>query len=154
MELGDKKGELSNPVTTAKTNGKTKTLLSWPGFSQWKAWTLCLLQSSQLPFPLYNILLLPLPCEDLQVACHGCRPQNCNSLLLLNKPIFAGIIPGTLFVLGQQMQREKFSFCWHIYWNNLSGWFENCKRLCNNSFHLKGTNAWSVLQVTNSLWLI
>ena len=36
-----------------------------------KPWTLCLLQPSQLPFPLYKTLLLPLPFRDLHVALHG-----------------------------------------------------------------------------------
>ena len=40
-----------------------------------KPWTLCLLQPSQLPFPLFKGILLPLLCQDLYLSCHGCRPQ-------------------------------------------------------------------------------
>ena len=59
-------------------------------------------EAFQVPLPLYISTILPLSCRDLHMACHGCRLPKCNPLLILNKPIFAGEISGSLFVLGQQ----------------------------------------------------
>lgn len=39
------------------------------------------------------------------------QTRNCSSLLILNKPIFAGEIPGSVFVLGQH-------FLWLIFRND------------------------------------
>ena len=42
-----------------------------------KAWIICLLQPSTLPFPLFKrvILIFPWSWRDSQVAHHDCRPQ-------------------------------------------------------------------------------
>ena len=40
-------------------------------------------------------------CGRLACGSPWLQTLNCNSLLILNKPIFVGEISGTLFVLGQ-----------------------------------------------------
>ena len=35
------------------------------------------------------------------------QTQNCNSLLIPNKPVFTGEIPGRLFALGQQNNKKQ-----------------------------------------------
>ena len=60
-----------------------------------------LLWPSLLLFHLYKSVFLPLPCGDLHMAYHDCRPQT-DSLLVLKKVIFAGERSVSLFVLDQQ----------------------------------------------------
>ena len=72
---GDQKGELSHlHVNTGGKKKKKKDSFLGKGSANEKSRALCLLQPSQLPFPLYESLLLPLPCGDLHVAGQACRP--------------------------------------------------------------------------------
>ena len=63
-------------------------------------WTLEILQLSLLPFP--SIESPPLHfCRGLSHGLPWLQTLNCNSILIQNRPIFAGEISGSLFVSGQ-----------------------------------------------------
>ena len=47
----------------------------------------CFLQPTQLPFRLYKSVLFPLLYGDLHMTHPELQTLNCNSLLILNKPI-------------------------------------------------------------------
>ena len=70
VELGDQKEMLFHPVTIAKPNKKKKDTSSFLAKTQqWNTMEgTCLLNPSQLPFPLYESVLFPFPCGDLYVA--------------------------------------------------------------------------------------
>ena len=65
------------PCKDSRAQQEEERLLFFPGkdLANEMPWTLCLLQPSQLPFPLYKNGLLPLTCKDLHMAFHGCKPQ-------------------------------------------------------------------------------
>lgn len=54
-----------------------------------------------LLFPSIKVFFFPYYVGKLHMACHGCRP-NCDSRLILNKPIFAGEITNILCISYQQ----------------------------------------------------
>ena len=70
-----------------------------------KLWTLELLQLSLLPFP--SIGSPPLHfCRGLSYGSPWLRTLNWNSILIQNRPIFAGEISGSLFVSGQHLDED------------------------------------------------
>ena len=89
--------QYSSPIGRRKT-----PFLSWQGLSQWKA------TDSQLPFPLYKSVLLPLLSRNLHVV-HAPRlqTQTCKSLLIPNNDSLCWG-NNNLFVSGQQIQPSPF----------------------------------------------
>lgn len=63
--------------------------------------TICFWWPSRVLFPLFERIFLPLLYRVLDVACHGCRPQKCSSLLLVNELTFAEERTESLFVSSQ-----------------------------------------------------
>ena len=111
IQLGGQKGELSCPLKI-EPNRKRKASSSFLTRTQpMKRFRLFVDCVSQLPCPLHKtVLFLSCPC------CIGtCRlgspwwpTPSCNSLLILNKLIFAGEIAGSLFLFQINLQTHSF----------------------------------------------
>ena len=85
----------------------------WWGLSQWKATDSVYYGLPNILSPLYKSVL-PLN-GDLHLACHGCRLQTA-TLLIFNKPVFAGELSGSLFLSSQHGKHafmlNHFSCVW------------------------------------------
>ena len=75
--------------------GRRKT---WQGSANDKPWTLVYCSPPNFLFPSVKAFSLPCPSR----TCTWLADSDCSSLLIPNKPIFAGEILGSLFVSGQQ----------------------------------------------------
>ena len=64
-------------IGLSSSQQKEERLLFFPGNEpvSEKPWTLCSLQPSWIPFPPYKSVLFLLPCGNLHIAHHGCRPR-------------------------------------------------------------------------------
>lgn len=84
---------------------------------------LCLLWPFQLPFPLFKRVPLSLwpGSRDLRIVDHGCRPSDCNSLLIPSKLIFAGEVTGSLFTVNRYYN-DAWHFSQHL---GLGSWVSN-----------------------------
>ena len=86
-------------------------LLSFPRnkLANEKPLTLCLLLPSQFinTFYLYKRIFLPLPCGDLHMAHHGCRPwiSTLFSSWIMPPLFYSGEIANNLLVLGQNYEK-------------------------------------------------
>ena len=108
---GDQREEFSCPVRTTEPKRKKNNSSFFLAGIQTK--------KSQTLFAYYgppNFLFLSMkassfPCAGGPACGLWLQTQNCSSLLILNKPIFAGEIPGSAFVLGQH-------FLWLIFRND------------------------------------
>ena len=102
IELGDQKGELSQSVTIAEPNRKKKNFFSGNWTQPMKSHGFFVYCSPP------NFLFLSVkglfPCLwGLARGSPRLQTLKCNSLLILNKLIFAGEISGSLFVSDQQL---------------------------------------------------
>lgn len=107
--MGHQKGEPTCFVKiTAEPNQKKKDYSSLLGRTQpMKNHGFLVYYSPPNFLLLYIIILLPLPLEDLHVACHSYRFQS-EILLTPNKPIFAGETSGNLFqIKGSHRSRAS-----------------------------------------------
>ena len=100
LKWGDQKGVLSCPVIIAETHRKKKDS-SFLARLSLGVFTVALPTSFS---PLYkwspSLAMWGLPC-----GLSWSQTPNFNCLLIQNKPIFAGEISGSLFVLGQQVSQ-------------------------------------------------
>ena len=97
--VGRSEGESLTPYKNSGAQQEEERVLFFPGknSANEKPWTLCLLSNIlQLFFISVEAFSFP-----YHVGGLGCRPPKCNSLLVLNKPIFAGEICGNLLSSGQ-----------------------------------------------------
>lgn len=98
--------------------------------------TICFWWPSRVLFPLFERIFFPLLYGVLDVACHGCRPQKCSSLLLVNKLTFAEERTESLFVSSQHFggsyrDPEKDSYwLWRWWANRCSGHTEPTAAHC------------------------
>ena len=107
---------------------KKSALLSWWGLSQWKAMDSVYDGPPNFLFPLYNSVLLPLN-GDLHLACQGCRLQS-TTLLIFNKPIFAGELSGSLFLSSQHSKHASTLNHFSCVWLFVTMWTVVHKLLC------------------------
>lgn len=93
--------------------GKRRLLLSCQGLSQQKAMD----SGFTLAFPNFfsSLQILSLPnCEGLARYSSSLQIPNCSFLSIPNQPIFAGEIPGNLFVFIQPNLWERLEFTHEI----------------------------------------
>ena len=107
---------------------KKSALLSWWGLSQWKAMDSVYDGPPNFLFPLYNSVLLPLN-GDLHLACQGCRLQS-TTLLIFNKPIFAGELSVSLFLSSQHSKHASTLNHFSCVWLFVTLWTVVHKLLC------------------------
>ena len=85
-------------------------LLSWRALSQWKV--------RDSMFTIAFHLSFPFPVQKLARVLSWLPTLNCNPLLILNKPIFAAEISGSLFISGQHyihlMANGGLNEVWHL----------------------------------------
>ena len=79
-------------------------------------------------FPLCKSVLLPFN-GDLHLACHGCRPQTA-TLLIFNKPIFAGELSGSVFLSGQDSKHASMLSHFSSVWLFAAPWTVAHRLLC------------------------
>ena len=91
------------PFKDSRAQQEEEKVLFFPGedSANEKLWTLCLLQPSQLPFPPYKAFSFACYAGELALGSSWSQTPNSNSLLIPNKPVFAGEISGSLFISGQ-----------------------------------------------------
>ena len=106
-------GWLSHPETTAEPSRKKETAPFLPRTQPTKShgfWVY-----SSLPKFLSSLQSLSLPnCEGLARYSSSLQIPNCSSLSIPNQPIFAGEIPGNLFVFIQPSLWERLEFTHEI----------------------------------------
>lgn len=90
------------PCNYSRANRKKKDFSSFPAMTQpMKSRGLCLPEASWCPLPLYKNFLLPLRWGRGGLVCVA-PPGRGSRTTALNKPAFAGKIPGCLSVLSAQ----------------------------------------------------